>query len=99
MEEPLAQGAVVDSLRFAEDLGAATIRVAAREVVPAIAQIACDVNAATLVVGDHDRGWLRGRLRRQLAMKLPLLLGDVDLPDVRLDQTHAPGGDRRPTAP
>ena len=72
---------------------------AAREIAPAIAQVARDVNAATLIVGHHDRGWLRERLHRPLAMKLLPLLGDVDLRVVRLDQTHAPGGDRRPTAP
>jgi two-component system sensor histidine kinase KdpD len=98
-EDPKAQRAVDDSLRFAEDLGAETLRVAARDVVPALAQVARDVNAATLIVGHHDRGGLSERLKRPLAMKLLPLLGDIDLRVVRLDKTHAAEDDTRPSAP
>jgi two-component system sensor histidine kinase KdpD len=84
-ESPQAQRAVADSLRFAQDLGAEVVRVAAREVVPALAQVARDVNAATLIVGHHHRGWLRERFSPALAMRLLPLLGDVDLRVVRLD--------------
>jgi two-component system sensor histidine kinase KdpD len=91
--------AVEDNLRFAEDLGAEIVRVAAKDVVPALAQVARDVNAATLVVGHHDRGWLSERLDRPLAMRLLPLLGEVDLRVVRLDKSHAPSGEDRPLAP
>ena len=94
-EDPKAQHAVEGTLRYAEDLGAETIRVAARDIVPALAQVARDVNAATLIVGHHDRGWLSERLNRPLAMRLLPLLGDVDLRVVRLDKSHAPEADER----
>ena len=98
-EDPKARRAVEDSLRFAEDLGAETIRVAAREVVPALAEVARDVNAATLIVGHHDRGWLSERLNRPLAMRLLPLLGEVDLRVVRLDKKDSSDDERRPNAP
>jgi two-component system sensor histidine kinase KdpD len=79
------QRRVDDNLRFATDLGAETVRVAARDVGPALAQVARDRNAATLIVGHHPRGWLRERLAPPLAIKLLPLLGDVDLRVVPLD--------------
>jgi len=98
-EDPKARRAVEESLRYAEDLGAEAIRVAAREVVPALAEVARDVNAGTLIVGHHDRGWLSERLRRPLAMRLLPLLGEVDLRVVRLDRTNASDDGERPGAP
>ena len=98
-EDPKARRAVEESLRYAEDLGAEAIRVAAREVVPALGEVARDVNAGTLIVGHHDRGWLSERLRRPLAMRLLPLLGEVDLRVVRLDRTNASDDGERPGAP
>jgi len=57
------------------------------------------VNAATLIVGHHDRGWLSERLRRPLAVRLLPLLGEVDLRVVRLDRTNASDDGERPGAP
>lgn len=71
---------------------------AARDVVPALAQVARDVNAATLIVGHHDRRWLSERLNRPLAMRLLPLLCDVDLRVVRVDKRNVPD-DERPSAP
>ena len=98
-EDPKARRAVEETLRYAEDLGAEAIRVAARDVVPALAEVARDVNAATLIVGHHDRGWLSERLRRPLAVRLLPLLGEVDLRVVRLDRTNASDDGERPGAP
>jgi len=60
--------------------------------------VARDVNAATLIVGHHDRGWLSERLRRPLVVRLLPLLGEVDLRVVRLDRTNASDDGERPGA-
>jgi len=98
-EDPKTRRAVEEGLRYAEDLGAEAIRVAARDVVPALAEVARDVNAATLIIGHHDRGWLSERLSRPLAMRLLPLLGEIDLRVVRLDKAHARSDGQRPEAP
>jgi two-component system sensor histidine kinase KdpD len=85
-EDPEAQRQVDDSLRFAKDLGAETIRVAAREVVPALAQVARDVNAATLVVGHRRRSWLRERFSPGVALRLLPLVAGMDLRVVPLEE-------------
>ena len=86
--------AVDDNLRFAEDLGAEIVRVAAKDLAPALVQVARDVNAATLVVGYRTkRGW-RGRLTTALAAKLLPLMGDVDLQVVSLEESDIADGRR-----
>ncbi|HYK96904.1 MAG TPA: universal stress protein [Candidatus Acidoferrales bacterium] len=98
-EDPKAQGRVDDTLRLARDLGAEVVRVAAKDVVPALAQVARDMNAATLIVGHRHRGWVRERLRPPLAMRLLPLIGEIDLRVVHLDERHPKGEETRELAP
>ena len=77
---------IEENLRFAEDLGAEIVRIAARNVPQALADAARDHNAGTLVVGVDQRK--RGRLREifsgSLVRDLMAELGDIDLRVVSL---------------
>jgi two-component system sensor histidine kinase KdpD len=70
-----------ENLRFAEDLGAEVVRVAARNVPRALADAARYHNAGTLVIGEeHERhGRLRALFSRSLVRELLPELGDIDL--------------------
>jgi two-component system sensor histidine kinase KdpD len=80
---------VADNLRFAEDLGAEVVRVAAKELVPALLQVARDLNAASLIVGHRDRGFLRRVLGGSVAERLLPLTEEIDLRIVSLDRKAA----------
>ena len=77
---------VEENLRFAEDLGAEIVRIAARNVPRALADAARDHNAGTLVVGveRNKRGGLRQLFSRSLVRELMPELGDIDLRVVSL---------------
>jgi two-component system sensor histidine kinase KdpD len=80
---------IEENLRFAEDLGAEIVRIAARNVPRALADAARAHNAGTLVVGEeHDKhGRLRDLFSRSLVRELLPELGAIDLRIVSL----APG--------
>jgi two-component system sensor histidine kinase KdpD len=83
--DPAMRAAVEENVRFAEDLGAEVIRVAAKELVPALVQVAHDANVMSLFVGYHDRGWLRRLFGGSVAERLIPLMGEIDLRVVSLD--------------
>jgi two-component system sensor histidine kinase KdpD len=80
---------VEDNLRFAEDLGAEIVRVAAKELVPALVQVARDVNAASLIVGHRNRGLFRRVLGGSVAERLLPLSEEIDLRIVSLESKAA----------
>jgi two-component system sensor histidine kinase KdpD len=66
-------------LRFAEDLGAEVVRVAASDVARALHQLAREMNAGSLVVGNPHGGWLAELLRRSTVHQLLRIVNDVDI--------------------
>ena len=83
-----AKRGVEENLRFAEDLGAGVVRIAGRDIAPALLQAARDSNVGTLVVGRANRGRLRKLLSRSLIADLLRDHGDIDLRIVSLDGSH-----------
>ena len=80
-----ARRGVEENLRFAEDLGARVVRIAGRDIAPALLQAARDSNVGTLVVGRAKRGRLRDLFSGSLIRALMRDHGDIDLRIVSLD--------------
>jgi two-component system, OmpR family, sensor histidine kinase KdpD len=78
---PEAKRALQDNLRFAEDLGAEIVRVQDRSVGRALAKVAADRNAGTIVVGHPPSGRLRDMLFGSVAHDL---LRDCPRVDLRI---------------
>jgi two-component system sensor histidine kinase KdpD len=71
--------ALEQNLRFAEDLGAVTIRVQAVDVAKALMQVAHDKNVGSIVIGHSRHGRLHELLRGSIVQNLLRLSGDVDV--------------------
>jgi two-component system sensor histidine kinase KdpD len=71
--------ALEQNLRFAEDLGAVTIRVQAADVAKALMQVAHDKNVGSIVIGHSRHGRLHELLRGSIVQKLLRVSGDVDV--------------------
>jgi two-component system sensor histidine kinase KdpD len=67
------------NLRFAEDLGAVTIRVQGTDVAKALMQVAHDKNVGSIVIGHSRHGRLHELLRGSIVQNLLRLSGDVDV--------------------
>jgi two-component system, OmpR family, sensor histidine kinase KdpD len=76
---PEAKRALQENLRFAEDLGAEIVRVQDRSIGRALAKVATDRNAATIVVGHPPSGRLRDMLFGSVAHDLLRGCPGVDL--------------------
>ena len=67
---PEAKRALQDNLRFAEDLGAEIVRVQDRNVGGALARVASEQNAGTIVIGRPPSGRLKGMLLGSIAHRV-----------------------------
>ena len=71
--------ALEQNLRFAEDLGAETIRVQGADVAKALMQVAHEKNVGSIVIGHSRHGRLHELLRGSIVQNLLRLSGDVDV--------------------
>ncbi len=71
--------ALEDNLRFAEDLGAETIRVQAKDVARALMQVAHEKNVGSIIIGHSRHGVFHEVLRRSVVQNLLRLAADVDV--------------------
>jgi two-component system sensor histidine kinase KdpD len=76
---PEQKRALEENLRFAEDLGAVSIRVQASDVARALMQVAHEKNVGSIVIGHSRHGRLHELLRGSIVQNLLRLAGDVDV--------------------
>jgi two-component system, OmpR family, sensor histidine kinase KdpD len=76
---PEAQLALAENLRFAEDLGAACVRVQADDVAKGLLRVAHEHNVGSLVIGPSRHGRLHRWLYGSAVQALLRFARDVDL--------------------
>jgi two-component system sensor histidine kinase KdpD len=76
---PEQKRALQENLRFAEDLGAAPIRVHGNDVAKALMQVARDKNVGSIVIGHSRHGRLHEVFRSSIVQNLLRQAGDVDV--------------------
>jgi two-component system sensor histidine kinase KdpD len=79
--------ALEDNLRFAEDLGAQTVRVQDADVARALMKVAHEKNVGSVVIGHSRHGRLHEVLRGSIVQNLLRQAGDVDV-HVVADRGH-----------
>lgn len=76
---PEERRALEENLRFAEDLGAAVLRVAGQDVAKALARVANEKNISSIVLGHSRHGRLHEFLRGSIASNVLRLVRDLDV--------------------
>ena len=76
---PEQKRALEENMRFAEDLGAESVRVQGSDVAQALMQVAHDRNVASIIIGHSRHGRLHELVRGSIVQKLLRLAGDVDV--------------------
>lgn len=86
---PEAKRALEENLRFAEDLGAQTMRVQASDVAAALVKVARDKNVGSIIIGHSRHGRLHELVRGSIVHNLMRLATDVDVHVVADREAHA----------
>ncbi len=76
---PEVRRTLEENLRFAEDMGAECVRLRANDVAAAVANLAQERNAGSIVLAHHPRSWLSERLREPVASRLLRLAPALDV--------------------
>lgn len=77
--DPAVVSAINANLRYAEDLGATTLRVAGNDVAQALATLAREQNVGCIVIGHSRHGRLRQIVRGSIVHRLLRLIENVDI--------------------